>query len=113
MLVLQLIVPVEDVLGYAACQSAVPVLVTRRLPKSCVCRKSCDFHVGRRGAHTNRLAVFGLVVAFMLPPNQPVIQCIEQYFNLYFFCGIAWAWVSLSACFRLVAPKAEGSISLV
>jgi hypothetical protein len=39
------------------------------------------------------IAVFILVVAFMIPPSQPVVQSLEMLANLYFFNGIAWAWV--------------------
>ncbi|WVR04089.1 hypothetical protein IAU60_001088 [Kwoniella sp. DSM 27419] len=40
-------------------------------------------------------AFFLLVVAFMLPPSQPVIQQVEVYLNLFFFNALAWAWVAL------------------
>lgn len=36
-----------------------------------------------------------LVVAFMIPPSQPVVQNLEVLGNLYFFTALAWAWVSL------------------
>lgn len=41
-------------------------------------------------------AVFVLVVAFMIPPYHPVIQSLEVFANMYFFCALAWAWVSFS-----------------
>nr|XP_031859088.1 uncharacterized protein CI109_005438 [Kwoniella shandongensis]KAA5526160.1 hypothetical protein CI109_005438 [Kwoniella shandongensis] len=34
-------------------------------------------------------------LGFMLPPVQPVVQTLEIYFNLFFFNGLAWAWVAL------------------
>jgi hypothetical protein len=37
--------------------------------------------------------VFVLVVAFMLPPIQPLVQTLEQYANLFAYCGLSWAWV--------------------
>ncbi|WVQ94336.1 hypothetical protein IAU59_001415 [Kwoniella sp. CBS 9459] len=40
-------------------------------------------------------AFFSIVVAFMIPPSQPVVQQIEVYMNLFFFNGLAWAWVAL------------------
>ncbi|WRT65402.1 uncharacterized protein IL334_002345 [Kwoniella shivajii] len=40
-------------------------------------------------------AFFMLVVAFMLPPSQPVVQQCEVYLNLFFFNALAWAWVAL------------------
>ncbi|WVW79680.1 hypothetical protein I302_101649 [Kwoniella bestiolae CBS 10118] len=41
-------------------------------------------------------AFFSLIVAFMLPPSQPVVQQFEIYLNLFFFNGLAWAWVALA-----------------
>ncbi|OCF58351.1 hypothetical protein L486_04383 [Kwoniella mangroviensis CBS 10435] len=41
-------------------------------------------------------AFFSLIVAFMLPPSQPVVQQFEVYLNLFFFNGLAWAWVALA-----------------
>ncbi|WWC59927.1 uncharacterized protein I303_102489 [Kwoniella dejecticola CBS 10117] len=40
-------------------------------------------------------AFFSIIVAFMLPPSQPVVQQFEVYLNLFFFNGLAWAWVAL------------------
>ncbi|KAK8861286.1 hypothetical protein IAR55_002105 [Kwoniella newhampshirensis] len=40
-------------------------------------------------------AFFVLVTGFMLPPVQPVVQTLEIYLNLFFFNGLAWAWVAL------------------
>jgi drug/metabolite transporter superfamily protein YnfA len=37
--------------------------------------------------------VFVLIVAFILPPQQAVIQVFEAYANLYFFTALSWAWV--------------------
>ncbi|WWC87577.1 uncharacterized protein L201_002467 [Kwoniella dendrophila CBS 6074] len=42
-----------------------------------------------------KAAFFSIIVAFMLPPSQPVVQQFEVYLNLFFFNGLAWAWVSL------------------
>ena len=39
------------------------------------------------------IPVFILVVAMMIPPSQPVVQNFEVLANLYFFTGLAWAWV--------------------
>jgi len=36
-----------------------------------------------------------LIVAFIIPPHQPVIQVFEAYANMYFFAALAWAWVSV------------------
>ena len=32
-------------------------------------------------------------VSFMIPPYQPLVQSVEVFVNLYFFAGLAWAWV--------------------
>ncbi|KAL7419840.1 hypothetical protein Q5752_005756 [Cryptotrichosporon argae] len=40
-------------------------------------------------------AFFVLVVAFMIPPYQSLIQALEIFLNLFFFCGLGWAWVCL------------------
>jgi hypothetical protein len=32
----------------------------------------------------------------MIPPYQPVVQNTEVFLNLYFFNGLAWAWVRVS-----------------
>jgi hypothetical protein len=40
-------------------------------------------------------AVFVLIVAFIIPPHQAVVQVFEAYINMYFFAGLSWAWVSL------------------
>ncbi|WVF66724.1 hypothetical protein IAT40_001466 [Kwoniella sp. CBS 6097] len=40
-------------------------------------------------------AFFSIIVAFMIPPSQPVIQQVEVYMNLFFYNGLAWAWVAL------------------
>ncbi|WWC68937.1 uncharacterized protein I206_102873 [Kwoniella pini CBS 10737] len=40
-------------------------------------------------------AFFSIIVAFMLPPSQPVVQQFEVYLNLFFFNALAWAWVAL------------------
>mgnify|MGYP006876465766 CR=1 FL=1 len=42
---------------------------------------------------TMLIPVFVLVVAFMIPPFQPVIQNLEVLANLFFFNALAWAWV--------------------
>lgn len=38
-------------------------------------------------------AVFVLIVAFIIPPHQAVIQVFEAYVNMYFFAALSWAWV--------------------
>ncbi|OCF42538.1 hypothetical protein I317_03654 [Kwoniella heveanensis CBS 569] len=40
-------------------------------------------------------AFFSIIVAFMIPPYQPVVQQVEVYMNLFFYNGLAWAWVAL------------------
>lgn len=40
------------------------------------------------------MLVFVLIVTVIIPPWQPVVQNLEAYANLLFFCGLAWAWVS-------------------
>lgn len=35
-------------------------------------------------------------VAFICPPSAPFVQSVELYLNLFFFVGIAWAWVCLA-----------------
>lgn len=54
--------------------------------------------------------VFVLVVAFMIPPSQPVVQNLEVLGNLYFFTGLAWAWVGLrqqAGPFLLILARAR------
>jgi hypothetical protein len=38
-------------------------------------------------------AVFVLIVAFIIPPHQAVVQVFEAYANMYFFAALSWAWV--------------------
>ncbi|WVQ83523.1 hypothetical protein IAT38_005664 [Cryptococcus sp. DSM 104549] len=41
-------------------------------------------------------AFFLLIVGFMVPPSDPLIQSLEKYLNLFFFAGLAWAWTTLA-----------------
>nr|ODN98654.1 hypothetical protein L204_02618 [Cryptococcus depauperatus CBS 7855] len=41
-------------------------------------------------------AFFLLIVGFMIPPHEPIVQTLEKYLYLFFFAGVAWIWVILA-----------------
>lgn len=48
-------------------------------------------------------AFFSVVVAFISPPNLPLVQAMEQIIYLWVFVGLAWAWVAIcAACISAV-----------
>ncbi|WVQ74377.1 hypothetical protein IAR50_003978 [Cryptococcus sp. DSM 104548] len=39
---------------------------------------------------------FILIVGFMMPPYEPVVQTLEKYINLFFFAAMSWVWVIIA-----------------
>ncbi|OXG24105.1 hypothetical protein C361_02654 [Cryptococcus neoformans Tu259-1] len=50
-------------------------------------------------------AFFLLIVSFMLPPSEPVVQTLEKYVNLFFFTALSWVWVIITV---LIAGATRG-----
>ncbi|KIR40091.1 hypothetical protein I307_04809 [Cryptococcus deuterogattii 99/473] len=41
-------------------------------------------------------AFFLLIVSFMLPPSDPVVQTLEKYLYLFVFTALSWVWVIIA-----------------
>lgn len=67
------------------------------------CQRACSWtsRLQVEASVPRLIAVFLLVVAFILPPYQPVLQVFESYLNMFFFAALGWAWV------RVVAVRAD------
>ncbi|TYJ59015.1 hypothetical protein B9479_000003 [Cryptococcus floricola] len=52
---------------------------------------------------------FILIVGFMMPPYEPVVQTLEKYINLFLFASMSWVWVIIAIA---IAGATRGPLDL-
>ena len=60
---------------------------------------SYNFHAFLQANHLQ--LDFSSVIAFMIPPSQPLVQSIEIFANMFFFASLSWAWVGDPGAWRV------------